>query len=120
MIKLAPLTADDLTQLGIVSPSTLNGMALRDDATTLAVAGLTVGENHILMVAHLSDDLRARMQRGRLVRELLAGAKSVLKLAGGTKLPIYSVADPAHHGSARLLEHLGFQHYREETYQWHG
>lgn len=121
MSELVPLTRRHLDAMGITEvPSTIQGVALIEGDTVLAVGGCTLGAGHYVLVSNLSPELRTRMQRGRCTKALLRAARHLLKYAIRTKLPIYALADPEFHGSATLLTHLGFVPHSGNTYKWLG
>ena len=113
MFNIVPLTDRHMKDVGYKQVSaTVRGCAMVDGEKTLGIAGLCLGDGHLVLAAKLSQELYSLMRAGRGRKEVLRGTRQVLEFANDRRLPVYSIAEPNIYGSENMLRHLGFKHKR--------
>lgn len=96
-------------------PNSMRCLVVTDDAKPLAVAGIYVENNHIIMFSNIKPEAREIMKDN--IRTVIKVIRRLKQMAGNRV--IYSLADPDIEGSRTVLEHMGFTQHRGDTYVWH-
>lgn len=99
---------------------TLKGYALvehsEEGTAPFLMFALVMHRDHYLAVLRASPEQRARARKAWMARDVVRGARLLLKLIRNTHLPVFARADPEIDGSERLIEYLGFDRYPVEPH----
>lgn len=98
MAAFGPLPHGSRTLVGIL------------DGEPIGVVGLYPERGRMIMFSELKPPAKSYPQ------VILRTARTMLASIAHLQVPVHAKADPEIYGSARLLEHLGFVHLREDTY----
>jgi hypothetical protein len=111
-MQIVPATTELLKRFYGVPPvrSQRAVVAMRGD-DVVGVAGVFLAEAGQVMFSDLTDEVR------KSKRTIIRGIREVQKLAKPS-MPVYAEADEEIEGSEKLLEHMGFVHYRDRIYRW--
>lgn len=119
-MKLLPMRAQDYECCAGGLPSrTVRGFTLHD-GRPLMVCGVYADEDRHVLFAHFADYYRASLSSFRSRRALLLAARRASELVREIGGPVDSVASAKYHGSAQLLERIGFRQISGTTYRFAG
>jgi len=108
--EIVPGTAAAVHALGERLPRGARVLVGELDGRPLGLVGIYPERGRLIMFATLTPEAK------HWKREILHAARSMIAQVAHLQAPIHARADPQIPGSARLLEHLGFRHLREDTY----
>ena len=118
-MNIVPVTVEHLQSVGLHPiPATMEGLAVVDGERVMGVAGIYLQEGCLILAARFAAEGRAYLDRGHHAKTLLKAAHRIMGIAKARKLPVYAIAEPTIPGSVNLLRHLGFEHYKKDTYKW--
>lgn len=90
---------------------TYKSIVVVDDGKPLAIAGLKILDNKLIAFLAVKEDFRKHKSFKRIIAK---GCKEWLRLL--PNLPVYAICDKNIKGADVLLSHLGFSHYKGDTW----
>ena len=117
MITIGPLAQAHIDQLALRVPLSIEGVAVVEGERALGMVGVAIQDGCQLIAAEFTAAALERMQHPSGVKAMLTAARRALAIARGRALPIYAAAHPQFEQAPRVLEHLGFVHFRQRLYK---
>lgn len=112
---IVPATAETIRAFfGEKSLPSMKAFVAMMDGEPIAVFGLHYIDGAMVLFSYIKPEARS------FRKSIVKGAKKVMDMAKRLNVPVYATADESVSQSASFLEWLGFTHYSNGVYLWHG
>ena len=114
--KLRPATRADFEKTGEILSSTVKAFVLTQKTVDIGIIGVHNHETALILFSWINPEIDLKLYK----RGVVLAVRKLIEIFKNQRLPVFAEADETRDGSDRLLEHFGFEHYRERTYKWLG